>query len=195
MFCRLWLLNAGILASNAAKQLLLIAVSQIVLYCVKRCKDTGKQKSDTGISLCPLKRGRRCIVHHSIVGNIMVYQDRVETNFCSYSRNKKIQNGFQSFLLLFWGQFCCWTETKISVTICLFFISFLFPQLLYCFPWPTVFRRVWKEAWVKKKHGCQQSASEINAPSKLRKCQYHQNRRQKVFNRGVLRLCAGGFDF
>jgi len=80
VFCRLWLLNAGILASNAAWQLLLIAVSQIVLYCVKRSKDAGKQESDTGISLCSFKRGRRCIFHHSIVGNYMVYQVRIETN-------------------------------------------------------------------------------------------------------------------
>jgi len=50
VFCRLWLLKAGISASNAARQLLLIAVSQIVLYCVKRSKNAGKQESDTDIS-------------------------------------------------------------------------------------------------------------------------------------------------
>jgi len=73
-------LNAGNLASNAARQSLLIAVSQIVLYCVKRSNDAGKQESDTGIALCSFKKGRRCIFHYNIVGNFMVYQDRIETN-------------------------------------------------------------------------------------------------------------------
>jgi len=44
------LLNVGILAGNAARQRTLIAVSQIVLYCVKRSKDTGEKESDGGIS-------------------------------------------------------------------------------------------------------------------------------------------------
>jgi len=79
VFCRQWLLNAGILASNAARQLLLMAVSQIILYCVKS-KDAGKQESDRGISLCSFKRERRYLFHYSIVGNFMVYQDRIETN-------------------------------------------------------------------------------------------------------------------
>ena len=98
-------------------------------------------------------------------------------------------------VIILWFQNCCWTETKISVTICLFFISFLFPQLLHCFPCPAVFRRVWKAVWVKKKHFCQRSAYfETMFPLNYENAQYHQNRRQKVFNRGALRLCAGGFD-
>jgi len=80
VLCRLSLLSAGTLASNATRQSLLLAVSQIILYCVKRSKDAGKQESDTGISLCSFKRGRRCVFHYSIVGNFMVYQDRLETN-------------------------------------------------------------------------------------------------------------------
>jgi len=65
---------------NAARQLLLLAVSQIILYCVKRSKDTRKQESDRGVSLCSFKRGWRCFFHYIIVGNFMVYQDRLETN-------------------------------------------------------------------------------------------------------------------
>ena len=114
---------------------------------------------------------------------------------CSYWRNKKIQNGFQSFLLLFWGQYCCWTETKISATICLFFISFLFPQLLYCFPCPTDFGVSEKEyEWKRSIATNKAHFFKPMFPPSYKNAQYHQNLRQKVFNRGALRLYAGRFD-
>jgi len=80
VFCRLWLLNAVILACNAARQLLLIAASQIILYRVKRSKDAGERESDGAFSPSSFKRGRRCLFHYSIMGNFMVYQDQIETN-------------------------------------------------------------------------------------------------------------------
>jgi len=39
--------------------------------------------------------------------------------------------GFLHSLLLFWGQYCCWTETSILVNNFLFFISLHFPQYFY----------------------------------------------------------------
>jgi len=80
VFCHLQLLNAGILAGNAARQWLLIAVSQIVLYCVKRSKDAREQESVGSIFPCSFKRGRWCLFHYNIVGTFMVHQDRIETN-------------------------------------------------------------------------------------------------------------------
>jgi len=62
------------------------------------------------------------------------------------------------FCYCFCGQYCCWTERKILVTICWFFISFHFPQLFYCSPVLSLFRRAWKGAWSNKKHCCQQNA-------------------------------------
>jgi len=61
------------------RQWLLIAVSQMVLYYVKRSKDAGEQESDRGIAPCSFKRGR-CLFHNSIMGNFMIWQDRIETN-------------------------------------------------------------------------------------------------------------------
>jgi len=94
VFFPLWLTNAGILESNAARQLLLIAVSQIIIYYVKRSKDAGKQKSERGVSLCSFKTGRRCLFHYSIAGNFMVHQDRIETNllqlfYCTLISSKR----------------------------------------------------------------------------------------------------------
>jgi len=57
-----------------------MAVSQIILYCVKGSKDAGKQESDTGMPLLSFKRGRRYLFRYSIMVNFMVYQDRIETN-------------------------------------------------------------------------------------------------------------------
>jgi len=74
-------LIAGILASNAARQVRLIAASPIILYCVERSKDAGKQESERGVSLCSFKKGWRCLFHYSIVGNFTVHQNRIETNF------------------------------------------------------------------------------------------------------------------
>ena len=116
--------------------------------------------------------------------------------YCSNSPNKKIQNGFQSFLLLFLRSVLLLNGKKILVMICLFFISFIFPQLLYCSPALPLFWRAWKEAWVKKKHCYHQSTNfETNFPLSYENAQYHQNRRQEVFNKEFLRLCRGAWHF
>jgi len=47
--------------------------------------------------LCPFKRGAIVVevsFHNSIIGNFMVYQDRLETNLYSYLGIRKIQNEF-----------------------------------------------------------------------------------------------------
>ena len=82
------LVNADILASNAARQWLLIAVS----------RDAGERRH------CPSdlskggQRRRRCLYHNRIIGNFMAYQDRNETHFLQ-------------FLLLFLRR--CWTVGNI----------------------------------------------------------------------------------
>ena len=67
---------------------------QIILYCVKRSKHVGKQESGSGISLCFFKRERRCLFHYSIVGNCMVYQDRIETNLLQILAQHENQEWF-----------------------------------------------------------------------------------------------------
>ena len=56
-------------------------------------RDAGEK----GIPPCPCETGAtgpEVPFHNSIISNFVVYQDRLETNFCSYSRTQKIQNGF-----------------------------------------------------------------------------------------------------
>jgi len=52
--------------------------------------------------------------HISIIGNFMVYQDRLETNllqlFGNLENSEKI---FYKFCYYFWGQHCWWTEANI----------------------------------------------------------------------------------
>ena len=141
------------------------------------------------MSLCSFKRERTVLWAISWFIKIELKQI-----YCSNSPNKKIQNGFQSFLLLFLRSILLLNGKKILVMICLFFISFVFPQLLYCSPALPLFWRAWKEAWVKKKHCYHQSTNfETNFPLSYENAQYHQNRRQEVFNKEFLR-CAGGLD-
>ena len=45
---------------------------------------------------------------------------------------------FYHFCYYFWGQHCCWTETSILITICLFFYKFPLPSTLLLPPFPTV---------------------------------------------------------
>jgi len=44
--------------------------------------------------------------HNDIIGNVMVYQDRLETNLYSYLNTRKIQNEFYNFDCYFCGQHC-----------------------------------------------------------------------------------------
>jgi len=65
----MWLLNADILAGNAARQWLLIAAST---------PESGD------IALLTFKKGAtgaEVLYHNSIIGNFMVYQSRIETHF------------------------------------------------------------------------------------------------------------------
>ena len=165
MFCRLWLLNVGILTRNAAWQLLLIAVSEIVLYCVKRSKDAGKWQGHFPLLF---QKGRRCIFHHSIVGNFMVYQDRIETNLWQLFAQQKNPEWFSIISVIILRSVLLLNRNKnIGNGLLVFDVSVSLN--FYSAP-PAVFRRVWKEAWVNKKHCCQQSAFfETNVPCKLRK--------------------------
>jgi len=67
----MWLLNTVILAGKAARQWLLITVS----------RDAGKRRHFPPDLSQWVKRGRRCLFLHCIIGNCMVYQDRIKTTF------------------------------------------------------------------------------------------------------------------
>ena len=104
------LVNADILASNAARQWLLIAVS----------RDAGERRH------CPSdlskggQRRRRCLYHNRIIGNFMAYQDRNETHFLH-------------FLLLFLRR--CWTVgNRIGDDFFLVFQKFPSPLIFLMLP-------------------------------------------------------------
>ena len=91
--------------------------------------------------------------------------------YCSCSRNKKIENGFQPFLLLFLRSIFLLNKNKNIGNDLLVFYKFFFAQLYTAPHTLLLFWRAWKEARVKKKHCCQQSANfETSVPCKLRKC-------------------------
>jgi len=49
------------------------------------------------LPLCTIKRGAavaEVTFQNNIIGNFMVYKDRLETNLCSYLGTRKIQNEF-----------------------------------------------------------------------------------------------------
>jgi len=59
--------------------------------------------------LCPFKRWAAVAevsFHNNIIGNFMVYQDRLETNSYSFLGIRKIQNEFYNFGYYFCGQHC-----------------------------------------------------------------------------------------
>jgi len=58
--------------------------------------------------------------------------------YCSYSRNKKIQNGFQSFLLLFLRSILLLNRNKNIDNDLLVFYKFPFPSTFVLLPCPSV---------------------------------------------------------
>ena len=67
---------------------------------------------------------RRCLFHNSIIGNFVVCQGRIETNFSMVS------------MVLFLRSNCCGTVASIGNDF-LAFISFHCPQHLHCPPCST----------------------------------------------------------
>jgi len=113
--------------------------------------------------------------------------------YCSFSRNKKIQNGFQSFLLVFLRSILLLNRNKNIGNDLLVFHKFPFPSTFILLPLPyrcfgvPEKKHEWKRSIVANK-------SQILKPMfplSYENPQYHQNRRQKVFNRVALRLCRG----
>ena len=103
-------------------------------------RDAGEWKHGGGIVPSALskgeQRGRRCLSHNGIMGNVMVYQDRLESNFIAAIREtRKFRIMFYNFCYYFWDQHCWWTETNIICND--FFVSFRCAQLFYCSPCPT----------------------------------------------------------
>jgi len=107
--------------------------------------------------------------------------------YCSYSRNRKIQNGFPSFLLLFLRSILLLNRNKNIGNDLLALYKFSFPSTLYCSPCPTVVLACLKRSIAANK-------AQILKPIFLlsyENAQYHQNRRQKVFNKRS--FCAGWY--
>ena len=57
--------------------------------------------------------------------------------FVAIRTTRKFRMVVYHFCYYFWGQYCCWTETKILVTICLFFM-FPFPSTFLLLPCPSI---------------------------------------------------------
>jgi len=54
------------------------------------------------------------VFHKSIIGNFMVYQDRLEANLLQLFRHSENPEWFSIIsVIIFWGQHCWWTETNI----------------------------------------------------------------------------------
>jgi len=136
VFFRIWLFNAGILASNAARQLLLIGVSQIILYCVKRSTDVRKQESDRGFFLTVSKGGESAFFITVSLEISWLFKVELKQTYCSYLSHKKFRMVFNHFCYYFSGQYCCWTETKTLLTICLFIYKFPYPSTFILLPQP-----------------------------------------------------------
>jgi len=55
---------------------------------------TWREHCSTALSKGGNGSGAEASFHNGIIGNFMVNKDRLETSYCSYSHNQKIQNGF-----------------------------------------------------------------------------------------------------
>jgi len=147
VFCRLRLLNAGILASNAARQCKLN--SSILCEKKQGRRRAGKWRGHFPLALSKGGGGAFFIT----VLWLISWFGKIELKqiYCSYSPYKKVRMVFNHFCYYVWGQYCCWTETKILVTICLFFLSFDFSQLLYSSPCLTIVWACLKMSMTDKK--------------------------------------------
>jgi len=60
-------------------------------------RDAGGWRHDWGIAPLVFQKeatGAEVPFHNSIIGTFMVYEDRRETIYCSYSGTQKVQNDF-----------------------------------------------------------------------------------------------------
>jgi len=77
----------------------------------------GKNRQITWPDTCPVERwamGTDVLFYNGIIGNFIVYQDRIETFFEVMRPAREFGMVFCIFCYYFWGQHCCWTETRIT---------------------------------------------------------------------------------
>ena len=85
--------------------------------------------------------------HNSIIGNFIVYQDRIHTDLlklCAHAENSEwfsvifVIMVFCNFCYYFWGQNCCWTEKSITGNDFFVFHKFPLRSTILLPPCPTV---------------------------------------------------------
>ena len=91
-------------------------------------------------SLCPFKRGAAVVevsYHNNIIGNFMVYQDRLETNLCSYFEHPENSEWVSIItVIIFAVKIVNEQKQTYSVTIFFCFFKFPLPSTLLLLPLP-----------------------------------------------------------
>ena len=77
--------------------------------------------------LYSFKRGRRCIFHHSIVDNFMVYQDRIETNLLQLFAQQENSEWFSIISVIILSSTLLLNRNKNNRNDLLVFYKFPFP--------------------------------------------------------------------
>jgi len=91
----------------------------------------GRDAGERGHWPRPFKRrktGAEVLFHHSIIGNVMLVKDRIETNLSQLFEHPVTV--FYNFCVYFWGHHCFWRATSTLVTTFPFCINFHCSQLL-----------------------------------------------------------------
>ena len=123
------------------------------------------------MSPCFFKSGRRCLFIAVLWVISRFFKIELKQIYCTYSRTKKIQNDFQSFLLLFLRSILFLNRNKNIVNDFLVFYEFLFPQTFILLPLPyRCFGVPEKEHEWKRNIAANKAQFLTNSPSKLRKC-------------------------
>jgi len=103
-------------------------------------RDAGEWGHGRGISPCPFKRGPTGVemsFHNSITGNVMVDQDRLETNLLQLFTHPESSGWFSIIsVIISLGQHCWWTETNVFGNDFLVFYKFPLPSTLFTDPMP-----------------------------------------------------------
>jgi len=99
---------------------------------VRRVRHAREQENDGAIKPLPFQKessGGGGAFFITVLWEIHDLSRSIWNKFIAAIRTRKFRMFVCNFCCYFWGQHCCWTETNIPVTICLFFVSFHYPQL------------------------------------------------------------------
>ena len=162
--CARWLWNAANSAMVITGQYVSVmslnaAFACYYIFSSHKVRDAGDWVHGGGIAPLPFQMrgdggGGALLKQYHRQFHVFFYQDRIETNLLLLFASRKFRMVFYYFCFYFWGQHCCWTETNILVTICLFLITFHCPQLFYCPPALPLFRRPCLKWFVQNSKVC-----------------------------------------